>query len=66
MVKIDQINDIMKGMENDVTKVEKGGKAAAVRVRRGLMDVIKLSRSARKDVQDTVNPTVTSKDDIPF
>lgn len=53
---IDNIKKVIGGIEKDVEKFEKkDNKAAAVRIRKGLIEVINLSRNARKRVQEIKN-----------
>ena len=47
MKSVDQIKAILAGMETDVAKVDKGEKAAKVRVRAGLMQIKNLCSEGR-------------------
>lgn len=49
MKSIDQIKTILAGMDADVAKVDKGEKAAKVRVRAGLMSIKNLCSEGRAE-----------------
>ena len=56
MDKIDKIQEILDGIKPDVEKlIKKRMKSPAGRIRKGLMEISKLCKSARKEVQEIKN-----------
>lgn len=56
MSRLDEIREIITGVEDDMTKFyEKGNKAAGTRARKGLQNLRKLSQEVRLEIQDIKN-----------
>ncbi len=63
MINIDKINELMSGIKGDVEKLEKGVKAAAPRIRKTLMEVSRLCKICRKEVQEIKSTGVASPEE---
>ncbi len=56
MSRIDEIKELMAGLEEDLVKFyDKGNKAAGTRARKQLQDLKKLSQDIRLEIQDMKN-----------
>jgi len=56
MSRIDQVKELMTGLEEDMDKFyNKGNKAAGTRARKQLQDLKKLAQEIRLEIQDKKN-----------
>ncbi len=56
MSRMDELKELMAGLEEDLVKFyEKGNKAAGTRARKQLQDLKKLSQDIRLEIQDIKN-----------
>ncbi len=56
MSRIDQVKELMTGLEEDMDKFyNKGNKAAGTRARKQLQDLKKLAQEIRLEIQDEKN-----------
>ena len=56
MEQCDKIKEIIGGMEEDIEKFEKKSvRAAAPRIRKGFMEIIKLCKAGRQKTQEIKN-----------